>query len=57
MSWSHRVRQNRKTDEEHDKGCVKEGSQLTRVKFDRDGDEKGKFEGSSKDGIVSISIL
>ena len=57
MPWLHRVRQNRKTDEEHDKGCVKEGSQLTRAKFDRDGDGKEKFEGSSKDEVVSILIL
>ena len=45
------VGQNRETDGEHDKNCVEDGFQLTRVKFDRDG------EGcSDAPGVGSCSI-
>ena len=37
-TWSKGVRQNRETNEEHDQDCVKEGFQLVRVKFDKDGE-------------------
>ena len=36
--WLNGVGQNRKTDEKHDKDCVKEVFQLAMVKFDRDGE-------------------
>ena len=36
--WSNRAGQNREIDEEHDEGCVDEGFQLARVKYDRDGE-------------------
>ena len=36
--WSNGVGQNRETDEEHDEDCVKEGFQLARVRFDREGE-------------------
>ena len=39
--WSSRVGQNRETNEEYDEDYVKEWFQLTRAKFDRDG-EGGK---------------
>ena len=34
--WSNGVGQNRETDEEHDEGCIEEGFQLARMKYDRD---------------------
>ena len=36
--WLNGIRQVRKTDEEHDKDSAEEEFQLTRVKFDSDGD-------------------
>ena len=36
--WSNGVGKNRETDAEHDEDCTKEGFQLARVKFDRDGE-------------------
>ena len=40
--WSNRVVQSRERDEERDEDFVKEGSQLTRVKFDRNGEESSR---------------
>ena len=51
--WSNGVGQNRKTDGEHDNDCVKEGLQLVRVKYDRDG-EGGR--GDLGVGNCSINI-
>ena len=36
--WLNWVGQIRETNEEHDENCVEEGFQLTRVKFERDGE-------------------
>ena len=36
--WLNWVGQIRETNEEHDENCVVDGFQLTRVKFDRDGE-------------------
>ena len=40
--WSNRVVQSRERDEERDEDFVKEGFQLTRVKFDRNGEESSR---------------
>ena len=52
--WSNSVGQNRETDEEHDEDFVKEGFQLTRVKFDRDGEGSREAIGMRN---CSINIL
>ena len=49
--WSNEIRQNRETDEDHNKYCVEEGFQLGRVKLDRDGDW-----GSEAPGVGRCSI-
>ena len=46
-------KKNRKTDEEHDENCVKEGFQLARAKFDRDGERTMEAAGM---GYFSINI-
>ena len=43
----------RKTDEEHDENCVKEGFQLVRAKFDRDGE---RSMGAAGMGYCSTNI-
>ena len=50
-AWSKEVRQNRETDEEHNKCCVEKGFQLSRVKLDRDGEG-----GSEAPGVGRCSI-
>ena len=40
--WLNGVGQNSKTAEEHDEYCVEEGFQLTRVKYDKDGEGGGR---------------
>ena len=52
--WHNSVGQNRETDEEHDEDFVKEGFQLTRVKFDRDGEGSREAIGMRN---CSINIL
>ena len=37
-TWLNGVEQNRETNDKHYEDCVKEGFQLTRVKFDIDGE-------------------
>ena len=49
--WLNGVRQNKKTDEEHDEDCVEEGFQWARVKFYRDGEG-----GREAVGMVNRSI-
>ena len=51
--WFNGVGQNRETYEEHNKDCVEEGFQLTRLKFDRDGEEGREVLGM---GDRSINI-
>ena len=51
--WSNGVGQNKGTDEEHNKYCVKEGFQLAGVKFDKDGEGGRKTQGM---GNCSINI-
>ena len=46
--------QNRETNEEHDKNCVKEWFQLARVIFDRDGEGSREALGM---GDCNINIL
>ena len=52
--WLSGVGQNRKTDEEHDEGCVEEWYLLARVKFDRDGEGGREALGMEN---CSINIL
>ena len=43
VKWGRK--KNRKTDEEHDENCVKEGFQLARAKLDRDGEGSREVAG------------
>ena len=52
--WLNGVGQNRKTDEEHDEGCVEEWFLLSRVKFDRD-DEGGREALGMENCSINIS--
>ena len=52
--WSHVVGQNRQSDEEHDKGSVEEGFQLSRMKFDRVGEGDREVLGM---GYCGINVL
>ena len=51
--WSNDVGKNRKTDEEHDDDCVKEGFPLDRDKFDKGSEGGRKVVGM---GCCSINI-
>ena len=51
--WSNDVGKNRKTDEEHDDDCVKEGFPLDRDKLDKGGEGGRKVVGM---GCCSINI-
>ena len=51
--WSNEVGKNRKTDEEHYDDCIKEGFQLIRKKFHKDGEGGRKAE---EMGCCSINI-
>ena len=48
------VGQNRQSDEEHDKGSVEEGFQLSRMKFDRVGEGDREVLGM---GYCGINVL
>ena len=37
--WLNGVGQNKKTEGEHDEGCIEEGFQLAKIKYDRDSEE------------------
>ena len=52
-AWSHRVRQSRKTDEEHEEHCAEKRFQLAKVKFDREGENDREALGM---GYCSINI-
>ena len=51
--WLNGAGQNRETTEEHDHDCVEEEFQLTRVKIDKDGEERREALGM---GNRSINI-
>ena len=52
-AWSHRVRQSRKTDKEHEEHCAEKRFQLAKVKFDREGENDREALGM---GYCSINI-
>ena len=52
-TWVNRVEQNREVNDKHDTDSVKEGFQLARVKFDKDGEE-GREAPDMEIGSINI---